>query len=204
VAEEANMGVWRYDLPDHSMHVKCVLDDHTNMGTKGSPDNVHLGFHMANSETGNRAITMDIMTFRLICTNGAISLVDGERLVRQQHKGDVDLNKFETLLREKIHEVCMKQDSIFGKFQAKKDAEPNDIFEEARLVWDKFRLKRENRNLVFQLLTEKYSTGTMWDLVNAMTEAAQALSDNPDERVKMEEAAGQYMLLDEPLLIAAA
>jgi len=103
IANEADMKVWRYDMPDTSLHVKCVLPEHMNMGTKGNPDNVHIGFHAANSETGGRSISVDIMTFRLVCTNGMIALVDGNRLVSQRHVGELDYIKLEQSMREGIH-----------------------------------------------------------------------------------------------------
>lgn len=203
IAKEAGMKVWRFDMPDNAFFLKCLLPDHVNMGTKADADPVHLGFSLGNSETGNRAVSWDIMTFRLVCTNGMISLVDGERLIRMQHKGDIDIKKLETKFREKIHETCMKQESIFGKFRATKDHGLPDVFEETRALWDRFRLRKENRNMVFQLLTETYTGGTRWDVVNAITQSAQNLADNPVERVKMEEAAGQYLLMDGPLLALA-
>jgi hypothetical protein len=200
LAKEANMGIWRYDMPDHSFHIKAILADFSNMGTKSNPDPVHFGFHLANSETGGRAFTLDIMTFRLLCTNGMITLLDGNRLVSQQHRGDVDVRRLETTIRTKLHEVILKQDDLFGAMVATKDSKPLDVYEETRMVWDKYKLRKDVRNLVFQILTEEYKGGSRWDIINSMTKAAQSLGDAPDDRVKIEEAAGQYMLLENPLM----
>lgn len=204
IAEEANLRVWRFDMPDHSMHIKAILSDQVNMGTKQSPDPVHLGFHLANSETGNRAITWDIMTFRLVCTNGLITLMDGKRLISQQHRGDIDIPKFKQTIREQCHSAVMKQDAIFGKMVSMRDDKLLDPFEEARAVWAKYGLPGMHRNHVFNLLTEKYTGATRWDIINSLTECAQTLSDNPDARLKMEEAAGKYMQLERPLLVGVA
>lgn len=203
IAKEANMGIWRYDMPDDSFHLKAVLADNVNMGTSGNPDPVHFGFHIANSETGQRALTVDIMTFRLLCTNGMITLIDGNRMVSQQHRGDIDINKLETKIRTKMHEVILKQDDFFGAMQSTKDSKPLDVYEEVRMVWAKWNLRKDVRNLVFQLLTETYTGGSRWDIVNAMTQAAQSLGDSPNDRVKIEEGAGMYMMLDTPLMQTA-
>jgi hypothetical protein len=199
VAEEANMSIWRYDMPDTSMHVKAILGDNVNMGTKTNPDPVHFGFHMGTSETGNRMTTLDIMTFRLVCTNGLITLVDGHRLIQQQHRGDLDIGNFRTEIRTKMNEAILKQDAVFGKFQALKESKTLDVFEEARAMWSKFQLPATHRNMLFNLLTDKYKDGTRWDIVNAATEVAQSL-ENPDIRMKIEEGAGKYMLLEAPIL----
>lgn len=203
IAEEANMRVWRFDMPDSSMHVKAILQDSMNMGTKSNPDPVHFGFHIANSETGHRAITWDIMTFRLVCTNGLITLIDGNRMVSQQHRGDIDIPKLGQKIREECNNAILKQDSIFGKMVSMREDTLLDPFEEARAVWTKFSLPPKHRNHVFNLLTETYTGGTRWDIVNSLTECAQSLADNPDVRLKIEEAAGKYMQLDRPLLVAA-
>jgi hypothetical protein len=201
IADEANMRVFRFDMPDHSMHIKALLNDNVDMGSKQTPDPVHLGFHIGNSETGNRTITWDVMTFRLVCTNGLVTLVDGARLVSQQHRGDIDLPAFRDEIRTQCHKVILKQDAIFGKMGSMREAKLIDPFEEARAVWAKYGLPSKHRNHVFTLLTEKYTDATRWDVINAITECAQSLADNPDIRLKMEEAAGRYMQLDKPLLI---
>lgn len=201
VAKEADLSVWRYDIPDESFHVKLLFPQHVNMGTKAAQDNVHLGLHLASSEVGLRMFTVDMMTFRLVCTNGAIALVNGERLVKYQHHGDLSMGDIADTLRSKVHDALGMSRDVFGKMQATKDVRPADIFEEARRVWDQFHLRKEIRDVAFEFLTQKYPSGTKWDLVNAMTELAQTLADEPTERVKIEEAAGQYMLMDKLLSV---
>lgn len=201
IAKEADMQVFRFDMPDHSMHIKAVLRDSRNLGTAQNPDPVHFGFHLANSETGNRSVTWDIMTFRLVCSNGLVTLIDGQRMISQQHRGDVDIPNLKQSIREKCNEAILKQDAIFGQMAGLRDQKLIDPFEEARAVWVKYKLPGQHRNHVFNLLTETYTDGTRWDIVNALTECAQALADNPDIRLRMEEAAGKYMQLERPLLV---
>ena len=202
VTKGADLNVWRYDMPDDSFHMKLLFPEHVNMGTKVEADNVHLGLHLGSSEVGKRLFTLDVMTFRLICTNGAIALVNGERLVKYSHRGDISMVDVGDTVRSKIDEVLKGRGKIFGQMESTKTQKLANIFDEARQVWDKFGIRKEFRDIAFELLTQKYPGGTRWDLINAMTELAQSLADEPDVRVKIEEAAGQYMLMDKPLLVA--
>jgi hypothetical protein len=200
IAKEADMRVWRYDMPDTSLHVKCVLPEHMNMGTSKNRDDVHIGFHAANSETGVRSISVDVMTFRLVCVNGMIALVDGNRLVSQRHVGEIDFLKLEQAMREGIHKTCATKDSVLGRMKGLRDQKPSDVFEEARAVWSRFNLPAAHRNMTLGLLQEEYTGGTRWDLINAITQTAREVVDNPDVRMRLEEGAGKYMDMEKAIL----
>lgn len=44
-----------------------------------------VGLHVANSEVGSRAVTVDALVYRLVCTNGLIRLVKGKSLLYRRH-----------------------------------------------------------------------------------------------------------------------
>jgi hypothetical protein len=193
-ARQADFKIYNWDIQDDAMHARFVLPQYVNMGTQQTRDDVHLGFHLSNSETGHRPIMMDIMTFRLVCVNGMIALVNGERLVRQNHSGDIDSRNLMSYIRTKTEETIKRQDTYFGKMVATRDRKPDDVFEEVRLVCDRFKIKGEHREIIYQLLTEVYTGGTQWDIVNAITRTARELQDDANARTKLEEIAGTYVM----------
>ena len=48
-------------------------------------DRLMVGVHVANSEVGKRAVTVDALVWRLVCLNGLVRLVRGKSLLRRRH-----------------------------------------------------------------------------------------------------------------------
>ncbi len=80
---QARFQVGWFGLSDESLHLRLV--DTTIGRDVWHDDRLMAGIHIANSEVGKRAVTVDALIFRLICQNGLIRLVNGRSLLRRRH-----------------------------------------------------------------------------------------------------------------------
>jgi hypothetical protein len=82
------VGPWSvswFALSGPSMHLRLV---DPRRGRNVLPDDrLIAGVHIANSEIGARAVTVDALVYRLVCGNGLVRLVQGRSLLHRRHVG---------------------------------------------------------------------------------------------------------------------
>ena len=72
-----------FSLDDTGLHLRLV-DPRTPQSVLPG-DDLLCGIHVANSEVGRRAVTVDALVYRLVCQNGLIRLVKGKSLLHRRH-----------------------------------------------------------------------------------------------------------------------
>jgi hypothetical protein len=199
-AEEHGMRVWKAHFRPHDFHAKLIFGENINIGTIQNPDNVNLGLHVRNSEVGAGPTVIDMMLFRLVCTNGMIHMVDGESLfcMNQMNMDRADLR---ANLKNALHTVGTRKDTLIAQFQ---DAREKTV-EKPYLILSRIAKKHSLGKAAAQSITEEFQRGIVTkeyafnriSLVNAMTRYAQKLDQT--SRVKLETIAGKFLFDDEIL-----
>jgi len=179
-----------FDLGDESLHLRLV--DPT-VGKEALPDDrLMAGVHIANSEVGKRAVTVDAMVFRLVCTNGLIRLVKGKSLLHQRHI-HVAQEQFADALETAVAEA-LKTSAGFMEQLAFATREPvKDVEETLSRIAKHWSLSQSTQEQMKRsLLAERPDQQeTLYGMVNALTNAAQLLP--ADDRYDLEVLAGHLV-----------
>lgn len=149
-------------------------------------DRLLVGIHIANSEVGLRAVTVDAVVFRIICENGLVRRISGKSLLKQRHI-HIAGERFVPLLAEAIGQATLVAAAFIEQMAlAIKTPIPDPQRAIAHLgeVW---RLSKETQEFItLALLGEPRhcQQDTLYGLVNAVTNAAQRLP--MDDRFQLE------------------
>ena len=159
-------------------------------------DRLMVGVHVANSEVGKRAVTVDALVWRLVCLNGMVRLVQGKSLLRQRHIS-WDRPRFADALRVAVSEAVTAGAGLIDRLQASTREPVPDVEGVVRAIARQASLTRSVQERVLQALsaTAPPQQDRVYGLVQALTFTAQSLS--PDDRYDLEVVAGR--LLDEGL-----
>jgi len=179
-----------FALTPESLHVRLV--DPRIVREALPDDRLMAGIHLANSEVGRRAVTVDAMVYRLVCTNGLIRLVRGASLFHQRHVSFAT-PKFEMALRDAIRQAW-GQAAVFMEQLVWSTSQPvRDVEKTLANLTDRWNLTNGTEEAIKGHLkaTAPGQQETLYGLVNAITRAAQALA--PDDRYDLEALAGQLM-----------
>ena len=174
-------------LSPESFHLRLV---EPTVGREVLPgDRLLVGVHVANSEVGLRAVTVDAVVFRLVCTNGLIRRVNHKSLLKQRHI-HVSEPRFQSLLERAVGEaVTVAAGFIEQMVLAIKTLvpDPQAAIEVLGQAWG---VPKATVEMVqFNLHGEgQGQSHTLYGLTNAITLAAQRLS--PDDRFHLETLAG--------------
>jgi hypothetical protein len=153
-------------------------------------DRLLVGIHVANSEVGLRAVTVDALVFRVICENGLVRRLAGKSLLKQRHI-HVASERFVPLLAEAIGQATLVAAAFVERMALSiKVAVPDPDAAIARLG-EAWRLGKETQEFIRLALLGKprhCQRDTLYGLVNALTNASQRLP--VDERFRLETLAG--------------
>ena len=200
VVDKHGMRVWKAHFRDHDFHAKLIWGDDVNIGTEASPDNVNIGIHVGNSEVGARQTELQMMIFRLVCTNGMINMVDGVPLYRRK-SFNITRDQVLAEVNNALHTVENRKNTLFGQFQQAREIILPKPFLVLSRVAKKYGLSKSETVAV----TEEFNKGQVVgeygsskiDLLNAITRVAQNYEQ--ETRVKLETIAGNF-LQDEEIL----
>lgn len=172
------------ELTGESFHLRLV---DPRLGRDALPnDRLLIGIHVANSEVGFRAVTVDALVYRLVCLNGLVRRIAGKSLLRQRHI-HVTAARFTQSLEEAIGQASVVAAGFIEQMaQATRVPVPDPEAAIAHLgeAWN---LTRQMQEYITLALLGEPKTGqadTLYGLVNAVTGAAQRLS--VDERFHLE------------------
>lgn len=183
---------------DIGFHVRLVLPDvkvDTGALRSGERDNIFGGIHVSNSEIGKRSATVELMLWRLVCTNGMVGLTSGDRF-RQAHRGAGLLESFE----EKVSRVLRsaRSDLEYSLFEFEQTmGEVTEYGEEIVKAYseknhlDKATTEEAVAQLHYQSRTSSMHVFSKYDIINAFTAAARTKAG--DERYKVEAVAGKIL-----------
>lgn len=157
-------------------------------------DRLMVGVHVANSEVGKRAVTVDALVWRLVCLNGLVRLVRGKSLLRRRHVS-WDRSRFADALRVAVSEAVTAGAGLIDRLQTATREPVPDVAGVIRAIGRQASLTQAVQEKVAQALlgTPPSQAETVYGLVQALTYTAQSLP--PDDRYDLEVTAGR--LLDE-------
>ena len=177
-------------LSSESFHLRLV---EPSVGREVLPgDRLLVGVHVANSEVGLRAVTVDAVVFRLVCTNGLIRRVNHKSLLSQRHI-HVCEPKFQQALEKALWEAVtvaagfIEQMALATKTNV---PDPQAAMEVLGQAWGlpKATIEMAQFNLHGEGQGQSH---TLYGLINALTLTAQRLT--PDERFQLETLAGSLV-----------
>jgi hypothetical protein len=199
-SERVGMRVWQANIRPHDFHCKLIWGPNINIGTMRNPDNVNIGVNISSSEVGSCATEINILVFRLVCTNGMISLVDNAPLFKMKSY-NISRDELSARINNAFNTLENRKDHIIGKFQDARDCKLERPFKILSRIAKKYGLSKPQ----IIGLTEEYNRGIVTgeygknriDLVNVITRYAQKQSE--ESRIKMEMIAGKFLVDDEIL-----
>ena len=177
-------------LSSESFHLRLV---EPTVGREVLPgDRLLVGVHVANSEVGLRAVTVDAVVFRLVCTNGLIRRVNHKSLLKQRHIY-VSEPKFQSLLERAVGEAVTVAAGFIEQMALATKTPVPDPQAAVEVLGQAWGMHRSTMEMVqFNLHGEgQGQSHTLYGLTNALTLAAQRLS--PDDRFHLETLAGILM-----------
>jgi hypothetical protein len=177
-----------FALSDEGLHLRVV--DPTRTREVLPDDALSVGVHITNSEVGKRSITVDALVYRLQCSNGLITLVQGKSLLRRRHI-HIEGLRFVAALEEALSGAFGVAEEFLSQMEASTRqvvTDPEIAIERLGVRWN---LSQETReDAIWALLSEPNDRqNSAYALINAFTSAAQSLSD--DKRYDLEVLAGE-------------
>jgi hypothetical protein len=179
-----------FALTEESFHLRLL--DYRLAREVLPNDRLVAGIHVANSEVGKRAVTVDALVYRLVCTNGLIRLVRGASLMNRRH---VSLSRpqFEAGLQQAIRDALVSGVGFMERLAVATTEPVQDVDRTIRRFSTQWALSQTTEaNIRQALLTEpRTQQETVYGLVNAVTNAAQALP--ADDRYSLEALASTLL-----------
>ena len=191
---EGRFEVRHLSLTPESLHLRLV---DPRLAREVLPDDrLMAGVHIANSETGNRSVSVDAMVWRLVCLNRLVRLVRGKSLLRQRHVS-WDRPRFADALGRAVSEALTAGAGLIDRLQVATREPVLDVEGVLRAIGQQAALTQsvQERVRLALLETPPSQAETVYGLTQALTSVAQSLS--PDDRYDLEVVAGR--LLDEGL-----
>jgi hypothetical protein len=174
-----------------SFHLRLIRPDSRRLIRLG--DEAMAGLHISNSEVGLRALTVDSLVYRLVCTNGLILTVNGKSHLHQRHVG-VSENGLSERFRGAVTSALSSAQGGLDAFEASVRELVEDPEAAIAEIAEKNDFSEDFSKLVsLHLQAEPASVQmTRFGLVNALTSAAQT-RESPDERYRVEAIAGRLL-----------
>jgi Domain of unknown function (DUF932) len=181
------------EITSESFHLRLIRPD---LSRDAFPkDKLMVAVHIANSEVGYRAVSVDAGVFRLVCANGLMRRVDGKSHLKQRHI-HVDDGKFPDLLRGALQEAVTSAAGFMEQMVQSTRMKipcPENALE---LIAEEWTLPKQTLEYARFALHGESGADTLYGLVNAFTNASQKLS--VDERLDLETRAGTLVDLGTP------
>lgn len=179
-----------FALTDESLHLR--LHDASRFRDALPGDRLMAGVHIGNSEVGKRAVTVDALVYRVICTNGLIQKVDGGSLLHQRH---IALSRPEFLLsvQTAVREAFAQSECYLTRLSAAVAHPIGDMDRAIRKLAGEWGLSQGAEEAVKAAVLSEHRSQheTLYGLVNGLTAVARTLS--PDERYTLEANAGRLL-----------
>jgi hypothetical protein len=151
-------------------------------------DKMTPGIAISNSEVGLMAFSIEAYFYRLVCTNGLISKTEVTSKFR--HVSHKALGEFNEIVKQVIEESQSNQDKLIISKEKTVQDPPATIDSFNR----QFQLTKREAEAVKGAWTIEPGR-TMFDVINAYTQAAQNTKLNEEEINKLERVGGQILAL---------
>lgn len=176
-----------FALGDEAMHLRIVDPTKTREVLPG--DGLSVGVHISNSEVGSRALCVDALVYRLVCSNGLIALVKGQSLLRRRHVHLTPL-RFQAALEEAMEGAFATAEGFLdqlGDSTRQSVPDPENAIEKLGEKWGLSEPVRDAAKVALWR-EEPQVRQSAYALINAFTGVAQLLTD--DKRYDLEVLAG--------------
>ena len=176
-----------FGLSDESLHLRLVDPERCREVLPG--DDLSIGIHIANSEVGGRALSVEALVYRLVCKNGLIRRVGGKSLLRQRHI-HISKLRLEAALAEATYRALEEAEGFLHLLKAATLTPLADVSATIEQLGSRWMLSQSTQEAVKSaLLREVLSQQeTLYGLINAFTYTAQAMPD--EARYDLEVLAG--------------
>ena len=188
-----------FSLDDNGLHLRLVDPMRPQAVLPG--DDLLCGIHVANSEVGKRAVTVDALVYRLVCQNGLIKLVKGKSLMHRRHVY-FSAPAFQEALEAAVLSALAEASCFLEQIRRAALTPVPDVAAVLALLGRQEALSQSFLEAAERSLRSEPSDQqeTVWGLANGLTQAGQALS--PDERYRVETLAGRLIEHGLPRLLA--
>jgi hypothetical protein len=167
---------------DHNLLVLKVPDFTRTFGF-GENDRIVPGISIANSEVGILAFSIEAYFYRLVCSNGLITKTAVAS--RFKHVSRKALEEFPAIMRQVIYESEGHQ----RRFEISTNSHLDDPLSTIGLFNRQFQITTKEAEAIEQAW-EIEPGGTMFQVINAYTRAAQDSSLSSEESYKLERIGG--------------
>jgi hypothetical protein len=176
-----------FGLSDESLHLRLVDPERCREVLPG--DDLSIGIHVANSEVGGRALSVEALVYRLVCTNGLIRRVGGKSLLRQRHI-HISTLRLEAALAEATHRALEEAEGFLNLLKSATLTPVADVGAAIEHLGSRWALSQSTQEAVQTALLREVPSQqeTLYGLINAFTYTAQALPD--EARYDLEVLAG--------------
>ena len=176
-----------FGLSDESLHLRLVDPERCREVLPG--DDLSIGIHVANSEVGGRALSVEALVYRLVCTNGLIRRVGGKSLLRQRHI-HISTLRLEAALAEATHRALEEAEGFLQLLKQATLTPISDVGGTIEQLGSRWALSQGTQEAVkVALLRENPGQQeTLYGVINAFTYTAQSMSD--EARYDLEVLAG--------------
>ena len=170
--EGMNYPVKLFDLNDESFHLRLIDPRMSRLVLPGDP--LIVAIHIANSEVGLRAVTIDACIFRQVCSNGMVRKIAGRSMLKQRHI-HVATAQFVPLLQDAIAQARLVAAAFIEQMVLSTKTIVPDPARAIEVLADAWKLSKQTAEYIkFGLYGETHQD-TLYGLVNAVTSAAQKL-----------------------------
>lgn len=176
-----------FGLSNESLHLRLVDLERCREVLPG--DDLSIGIHVANSEVGGRALSVEALVYRLVCTNGLIRRVGGKSLLRQRHI-HISTLRLEAALAEATHRALEEAEGFLNLLKAATLTPIADVDGAIEQLGSRWMLSQGTQEAVKAALLRENPAQqeTLYGLINAFTYTAQAMPD--EARYDLEVLAG--------------
>jgi hypothetical protein len=170
-----------FDLTPESFHLRLTDPRMSRLVLPGDP--LVVAIHVANSEIGLRAVTIDACVYRQVCENGLLRKIGGRSILKQRHI-HVATQKLVPSLQEAIQQAKLVAAAFIEQMVLSAKVAVPDPERAIQILAASWGLTKQTVEYIKFGLHGESRPDTMYGLLNAVTNAAQKLS--PDGRFELE------------------
>ncbi len=178
----------RHYLDDQSLWIDVTFPRVSRPDLGGLEGGIRIG----NSEVGVRSVICHALVWRMVCANGLMAWGKGQELFKKVHRGRFEPEQVSENLAVAISDSLESADDLLDKIAASVSEAVSDI--EAvieRIVKRRSLSQTFAAAMVGVMISEPDYYGSLFGLVNAMTQSAKIYSG--DRRVQIEQEAARLL-----------
>lgn len=203
-----NMGFAKWDLRDNGSHYSLVHNETIDLtgrnlkpggfeglsGPHGAPqkDIGYYGLRLRNSEVGAYSYTADAYIMRLVCINGLMVMVEGERIMKRKHIGLGDDEKLDEMIDNTFKALPKVREKIVATNKILSGVRIPDPEAEIR----NFLARNKQPKIIQDNAVKAYMdepVDNALGIVQAITRLGMAMRNIPDRQHEIELLAGTYI-----------